>query len=347
MEVQGGRAPAINLKDVAREAGVHYSTASRALDPTKRGLVNARTAAHVQEVADRLGYRQHLLASSLRRGQTNTVGMIVPDLDNPIWSPVLHGVTSVLDENGYLLNISETLEDHLRYRRILERLASWRVDAIISAATRLADATLLEEFATIGVPILLAIRTLPGSSFVSIGDDTGLGGALAARHLVGLGHRVLAELLGPLDVQLTSERSRAFVAEAERGGARVIDMTFTAGTVTYDEGVRMMNDLLDNARPRPTAVFVHNDHMAIGAIAAMRLRGLSCPEDISIMGHLDSPLVDRVSPPLTTIRYPAMEVGALAGRTVLRLIGGSELLPAFATVPPQLVVRDSTGPPRD
>jgi LacI family transcriptional regulator len=345
MDLYGRRGSPINLKDVARLAGVHYSTASRALDPTKQGLVNARTAAHVQEVADRLGYRRHLLARSLRRGRTNTVGMIVPDLDNPIWSSVLHGVTSVLDDNGYLLNINETLDDHRRYRRILEHLAAWRVDAIISAATKLSDASLLEEIAMTGVPILLAIRTLPDHGFVGVSDDTRLAGTMAAEHLVGLGHRLLAELVGPLEVQPTRERSSAFVAEAVGQGAEVVEEKFAASNTTYEEGVRLMDELLESTRPRPTAVFAHNDHMAVGAIAAMRQRGLRCPQDISVMGLLDSPLVDRISPPLSTIRYPAMEVGALAGKTVLRLIEGAESLPAMATVPPRLVVRESTGPP--
>jgi len=137
----------VTLKDVARVAGVHYSTASRALDPAKRSLVNAATAAHVQEVAEQLGYRQHLVARSLRQGRTNTIGIVVPDLDNPSWAPVLHGLTSVLDESGYLILVSETLEDHRRYRRLLEKLAAWRVDAIISAATRLSDAGYLRDFA--------------------------------------------------------------------------------------------------------------------------------------------------------------------------------------------------------
>jgi LacI family transcriptional regulator len=336
----------VTLKDVARVAGVHYSTASRALDPAKRSLVNAATAAHVQEVAEQLGYRQHLVARSLRQGRTNTIGIVVPDLDNPSWAPVLHGLTSVLDESGYLILVSETLEDHRRYRRLLERLAAWRVDAIISAATRLSDAGYLRDFARSGVPLLLAVRTLPTHEFINIGEDSMQGGALAAEHLVQLGHRVVAQLQGNLDVQLFRERSRGFTDEAARHGMAVVDFPHTAEAPTHEEGRRLMNLLLDHAGGELTAVFAHNDQMAVAAMDVLAERGLRCPEDLSIIGYNDSPLVDHMCPPLSTIRLPGTEVGVLAGESVIGLLERAELPPASASVPPQLVARDSTAAPR-
>jgi LacI family transcriptional regulator len=337
----------VTLKDVARVAGVHYSTASRALDATKRSLVNAATAAHVQEVAERLGYRQHLVARSLRQGRTHTVGIVVPDLDNPSWAPVLHGLTSALDESGYLVLISETLEDHRRYRKLLEKLAAWRVDAIICAASRLSDASYLHEFSRNGVPLLLAVRPLPTQDFVNIYEDAALGGVIAADHLLQLGHRAIAELPGPFDLQLCKDRSRGFCDEVRRRGAEVIELPHTAEATTYEEGRRLMNLLLDSDSGVVTAVFAHNDLMAIGAMDSMAERGLRCPQDISIMGYNDAPLVDHVTPPLTTIRMPAMELGTLAGELVIKLIEGGDVRPASVSVTPWLVVRASTAPPRN
>jgi LacI family transcriptional regulator len=296
-------------------------------------------------VADRLGYRQHLIARSLRQGQTNTIGIVVPDLDNPSWAPILHGLTSALDESGYLILISETLDDHRRYRRLLEKLAAWRVDAIICAATRLSDASYLREFSKNGVPLLLAVRPLPTEEFINIYEDAARGGVIAAEHLLQLGHRVIAELAGPFDLQLCRDRSRGFSDEVRRRGAEVIDFAHTAKATTYEEGRRLMNLLLDSDSGLVTAVFAHNDLMAIGVMDSMAERGLRCPQDISIMGYNDAPLADHVSPPLTTIRLPAMELGTLAGESVIKLIGG-ELRPASASVSPILVVRASTAPPR-
>jgi LacI family transcriptional regulator len=335
----------VTLKDVARAAGIHYSTASRALDPTKRSLVNAATAARVQEVAESLGYRQHLVARSLRQGRTNTIGIVVPDLDNPSWAPVLHGLTGVLDESGYLVLISETLDDPRRYRRLMEKLAAWRVDAIISAASRLSDAQYLREFSRNGVPLLLMIRTLPSHEFVNINDNSAYGGSVAAEHLAQLGHEVLAELKGPADIQQCNDRSRGFCDEAARRGARVLDFRHHGEATTHEEGRRLMNRLLDSAGDVLTAVFAHNDLMAVGAMDAMTERGLRCPEHISIIGYNDAPLVDHLSPPLSTIRLPAMELGTLAGESVIKLIERAELPPASTSVTPHLVARGSTAPP--
>jgi LacI family transcriptional regulator len=346
MDLHGRRTATATLKDVARAAGVHYSTASRALDPAKRSLVRASTAAQVQEVAERLGYRQHLVARSLRRGRTHTIGIVIPDLDNPCWAPVLHALTGALDESGYLIVVCETLEDQRRYQRLLEKLAAWRVDAVISAATRLADANYLREFSRNGVPILLAVRTLPTHEFINIGEDSARGGAMAAKHLVQLGHRVLAQLHGPLDVQFFRERGRGFSNQTGRYGAQVVDFSHFARAPNYEEGRRLMNLLLDHSGDALTAVFAHNDQMAIGALDVLAERGVRCPQDMSVIGYNDSPLVDHVSPPLSTVRLPASELGTLAGEAAIRLVERADAPPGSASVPPRLVVRASTAPPR-
>src|SRR5438132_5745177 len=203
---------AVTLKDVAGAAGIHYSTASRALDPSKQRLVNAATAAHVQASAAQLGYRQHMVARSLRRGRTNTVGVVVPDLVSPGWAPVLHGVTSALEQQGYLALVGETQDDHRRYQRLLDKLAGWRVDAVISAATRLADAQYLSQFSKSGVPIILVGRTLPTEDFICIGEDSVQGAAMATKHLIELGHRLLGQLQGPTDLLVFQDRSKGFLA---------------------------------------------------------------------------------------------------------------------------------------
>ena len=337
---------AVTLKDVARAAGIHYSTASRALDPSKQRLVNAATAAHVQAVAAQLGYRQHMVARSLRRGRTNTVGIVVPDLANPTWAPVLHGVTSALEQRGYLALVGETQDDRRRYQRLLDRLAGWRVDAVVSAATKLADAPYLSQFARSGVPVILVVRTLPTEGFVCIGEDSVQGAAMATKHLIELGHRLLGQLQGPTDVQIFQDRSQGFLAEAARQAVEVLDFEEAASSPIYDEGHRLMGLMLDRFETAPTGVFAHNDLMAIGAIDALVGRGVRCPEDVSVIGYNDSPLVDHVSPALSTIRLPATELGLLAGESVIRVLEGSEPPPVSALLVPTLIARASTAPPR-
>ncbi|HEY4864809.1 MAG TPA: LacI family DNA-binding transcriptional regulator [Candidatus Dormibacteraeota bacterium] len=340
------RTTSVTLKDVARAAGIHYSTASRALDPAKRKLVNSATAAHVRKVAAQLGYNQDMVARSLRRGQTNTVGIVVPDFENPTWAAILHGVTSALERSGYVGLLGETEDDHDRYQRLLEKLVGWRVDAVVSMATRLSDGPYLREFASRGVPIVLAIRTLPGEGFVNITEDSVLGGSMAAEHLIGLGHRSLAQLRGPSQVQTFEDRGRGFVRAAADHGIDVLEMVGTGATPTYEEGRRLMGLLLDRDAAPPTAVFAHNDLMAIGAMDVLAAREIRCPDDVSVIGYNDSPLVEHVRPALTTIRLPAAELGQLAGTSVVKLVERAEDPPESTVLPPTLVVRASTAPPR-
>jgi LacI family transcriptional regulator len=340
------RTTSVTLKDVARAAGIHYSTASRALDPTKRKLVNAATAAHVRKVADQLGYHQDMVARSLRRGQTNTVGIVVPDFENPTWAAILHGVTSALEQSGYVGLLGETEDDHGRYQRLLEKLVGWRVDAVVSMATRLSDGPYLREFARNGVPIVLAIRTLPAEKFVNISEDSFQGAAMAAEHLIGLGHRSLAQLRGPSEVQTFEDRARGFVRAAANHGIEVLEIMGSGATPTCEEGRRLMGLILDRDAEPPTAVFAHNDLMAIGAIDALAARGIRCPADVSVVGYNDSPLVDHVRPALTTVRLPAAELGQLAGTSVIKLVERDEVPPESTFLPPTLVVRASTASPR-
>jgi LacI family transcriptional regulator len=331
----------VTLRDVAAAAKVHYSTASRALDPAKRWLVNWETAARVQALAEKLGYQPHMIARGLRRGHTNTIGVIVPDLGNPLWAPVLHGIASALEERGFVTLIGETQDDHGRYRRLLDQLSSWRVDAIISAASRLGDRQTLQQFAKKRVPVLLLIRTVPAGHFPSVSDDGLRGGEMAAEHLIQLGHQVLAQLCGPLDVQSFVDRARGFTKYAAAAGVAIVELKTWASTPNYAEGQRLMQELLKLPTPKPTAVFAHNDLMALGAMDVVTAAGLQCPQDISIIGYNDSPLVDHVSPSLSTIRLPANELGYLAGQMIVRLIEAPDGA-VSVSIPPTLVARGST-----
>jgi LacI family transcriptional regulator len=169
---------------------------------------------------------------------------------------------------------------------------------------------------------------------------------MAAEHLIGLGHRSLAQLRGPSQVQTFEDRGRGFVRAAADHGIDVLEMVGTGATPTYEEGRRLMGLLLDRDAAPPTAVFAHNDLMAIGAMDALSAKGIRCPDDVSVIGYNDSPLVEHVRPALTTIRLPAAELGQLAGISVVKLVERAEDRPESMFLPPTLVVRASTSPPR-
>ena len=338
-----GSTRSVTLKDVARAAGIHYSTVSRALNPTKRS-VNTKTAERVRAVAESLGYRGHMVARSLRLGTTQTIGVIVPDLSNPAWAPLVHGIAGSLEKRGYEALIGETQDDHSRYERLLERMAGGRVDAIISAATRLSDRVTLEQFARRRVPLLLVVRTDPKLDLPTVSDDGLKGGAIAAEHLTALGHKLVAQLCGPDDVQVFIDRANGFRHSANQAGLIVRDFGLHALSPSYEEGHRLMSELLRLPGPSPTGVFVHNDLMAIGAIDALREAHLDCPRDVSIIGYNDSPMIDRLRVSLTSIRFQASELGRLAGEMAMQVIEDPGTRVHSVSLAPVLVERASTGP---
>lgn len=333
----------MTLRDVARAANVHHSTASRALDPNKRSLIRPSVVANVEAAAAKLGYQPNHLARGLRRGRTNTVGVLVPDLGSPSWTAVLQGIANAVDARGFVALVGDTQDDHARYERFLEQLTGWRVDAIVSAATRLGDRKMLERFALKGVPIVLVIRDLPKSGIPAVRDDGYRGGAMAANHLLSLGHVLVSQLRGPEDVQIFRDRSAGFDSVVRRApGVRTVQTASAATRPSYDEGRRLMEQLLASTSEMATAIFAHNDAMALGAIDVIVSVGLRCPQDISVIGYNDSPLMDHVSPQLTTIRLPGAEIGSLAGNMAIEIIENPKARPASTSVAPALITRGTT-----
>ena len=204
---------------------------------------------------------------------------------------------------------------------------------------------MIQEVARATVPVVLAVRPLVDSDLPVASSDDIAGGVLAATHLAELGHRVVAELAGPDDVRPFIDRSIGFKRGAEKSGLICVDVGERASHPTPGEGRRLMERLLKHAAERPSAVFAHNDSMAIGALAAMEAAGLRCPANISILGYNDAPLVDHILPPLSTIRYPGEQIGRAAAEIAVGLIDGASDVALTRLFPPALVARESTAPP--
>jgi LacI family transcriptional regulator len=344
-DADASRGP-VTLEDVAKVAGVHYSTVSRALDPAKAWRVGAATRLHVETVAREMGYRRHMGASGLKRGRTHTVGVIVADLGNPFIAPVLRGLANRLEEAGLMPLITETQDDPARLSRVLNHVIERRVDAVVVAAARLGNAPILMEVAHRKIPLLLVDRDVPQTGLPSCTHDHRQGGALAARHLLDLGHTRLAQLRGPSDVSSFADRGSGF-SDAVGAGATEIEVGQTAATPSLQEGYRLFRKLQDTGRDLPTAIFAHNDLMALGALDALAEAGMRCPGHVSVIGYDDVSHIDRVTPPLTTIRLHTRELGRLIGEMTVTAITSPDQPPVSLTLPPSLIVRESTAPPRD
>jgi LacI family transcriptional regulator len=330
------------LIDVASRAGVHVSTASRALDPERRDLVNHRTAARVAEAALELGYTVDLVARGLKRGRSGTIGVLVTDFGNPFLGPLLRGIGDAVEQQGAMPIVVETRDDPVRLRRELRALAGRRVDGFIVTAARDGDAELLRSFAEKGTPVILAVRDLERSGLPSVVLDDELGGTIVAEHLAALGHRRVTELPGFEDILVFRRRTRGFRRTCEALGLEVVDSPYRPTMPTVTEGRQAMDAVLGAGRPWPTAVFAHNDLMAVGALESLAARGLECPRDMSVVGFNDSPLTEHLSPPLTSVHLASEEMGRIAGQMASAAVGAPGTRVRSVLLQPELVVRGST-----
>jgi LacI family transcriptional regulator len=330
------------MADVARMAGVHKATASRALDPRTSGQVSQATARRVLAAAKRLAYTPNTMARSLRTNRSKTVGVLIPDLTNPLFPPVVRGIESVLSPRGYTALIANTDNDEAVEAAGFEAMLARQVDGFILATGRREDALVSAAYAR-ALSVVLINRGTDRPLFPLVtGDDTA-GIAAAVGHLLRLGHRRLAHLAGPSDMTTGFVRERAFrQAVATRGLDPVV---IGCDGYTIESGKRGMSALLSRRGAHPTGIVAGNDLIAIGALHALRERGLRCPQDISLVGFNDMPFADELQPPLTTVHVPHHEMGAEAARMLLDELDGAPATGKTVILPLTLVVRGSTAPP--
>jgi LacI family transcriptional regulator len=331
----------VTIRDVAQAAGVHVSTVSRALNPDKRSLISAEVLKVVEEAARQLGYRPNRAASALRTGRTHTIGVLVPDITNPVFPPILQGIEASAAARGYFVFVTNVV-DHALARPIVERMLAQRVDGLVLAiATR--DDPLVDYIGKAGLQAVLVNRADETGRLPAVVSDDRLAMKLAVDHLVSLGHRRIAHLAGPQNVP-TGVGRRQGVEQALRDRGLELASVEECEGYSREAGRAAMQRLLDG-RERPQAVVCCNDLVALGAYDVLRERGIRVPQDISITGHNDMPLVDMVDPPLTTIRLPHRELGWRSAEMLFAEIDGAAMSASTVVLRPELVVRKSTRAP--
>ena len=340
------------LRDVAAAARVHPATASRALNPETRILVSEDTARRVVAAAAKLGYRPNPVARSLRTRRSHTVGVLIPDLNNPLFPPIVRGLEDKLAAAGYVALIGNTDADANRERMIFEQMRARHVDGFVLATATLHD-RMLAEAAAAELPVVLMNRLSQDYSFPSVSVDNEQGARMAISHLAKLGHTRIAHIAGPQEASTGVSRLRGF-----RDGMAQHRLTVDENLIAYanrytvEEGARCCAELLvrrgsaghDGSAPF-TAIAAANDMLAVGCYAAMDDTTLQCPDDISVMGFNDMPFIDRLRPPLTTVRFPHYQLGTEAAQLLLERINGSEGPVKILYLAPELIVRGSTAAP--
>ena len=336
--------PPATLRDVAAAARVHPATASRALNPGTRILVSEETAQRVAEAATALGYRPNPVARSLRTRRSHTVGVLIPDLNNPLFPPIVRGLEDRLGAAGYVALLGNTDGDSGKEQTIFEQMRARHVDGFV-LATAHADDPVLAEAASADLPIVLMNRLAQGHEFSSVSVDNEQGMRMSVAHLASLGHRRIAHIAGPRQVSTGEGRRRGYFEglKAANLGADE-DLIVSAAGFTVEEGTRCCRELLGRGA-RFTAVAAANDMLAVGCYTALDEAGLRCPDDLSLVGFNDMPFVDRLRPPLTTVRFPHYQLGTEAAQLLLERIDGRDAPVKVLYLAPELVIRGSTAAP--
>jgi LacI family transcriptional regulator len=284
----------------------------------------------VRAAADALGYRPDLTARSLRTRRSGVVGVVVPDLTNPVLPPIVRGVEETLWGAGIACLLADTDNDLEREASVIDELRARRCEGlIVASATR-------DAAAPQGVPTVLVTRDIDGSGLPLVAADDAAGVRAAVAHLRELGHDRIAHVTGPPTLSTTARRLEAF--RAASGDATVVH----GEAFTIPAGERACGELLQSGWDG-TAIVAGNDMIALGCYAALAAADLRCPADVSVTGHNDMPLVDRVQPPLTTVAIPQYEIGVAAARLLLARLAG-EPHEDRVLLPTRLVVRGSTAP---
>ncbi len=334
----------VTLREIADSLGISVSTVSRALNPSSRHSVTPKLTAEIQRASQALGYTPNAAAYSLKTNRSRTIGVVIPDIADPVFPPIIRGIEQGLSARNYVAILGNTDGEADAEAKTIETMSARGVDGFILASVTRKGPAALKSID--GKPVVTVIRALDGTNVPSVTHDQSEGVRRLLTHLVSLGHRDIANIAGPQDISTGFQRLRAFEQHCKLMGIRYDKSLVAVSThFTENEGERCAEEL--SARGIPfTAVICANDRLAIGAIAAFERHGLSCPDDVSVTGMNDMPLVDRLKPPLTTVRNQHFQAGLDVAEMIIQCLESPDApKPKNVVLPVDLVVRGSTGVP--
>ena len=338
MENNGIKIPTIKI--VAKLAGVTPSVVSRVINQDSRLSIREETRNRILQAIKELNFRPNQIARSLRMKSTATIAMVVPDIANPFFAEIIKGAQDNAAKKEYSLILCNTDENALKEKDYIKLLVNKQTDGIILASVYIEDETigLLQNF---NIPYVLVNRTFKNDKVSYVIVDNVYGAVHAVQHLIDLGHKKIAHISGLLYTEtgltrLEGYRKTLMKNKIDFNSDYVVESTFTE-----QGGYEAMLKLL-RVSPLPSAVFASNDLIAFGAIDAIKEHNLSVPEDISVVGFNDIWMAKRITPPLTTVRFPLYDMGRISIEILINKIQKQNNLKDKIILTPELIIRKST-----
>jgi LacI family transcriptional regulator len=331
------------MKQIAAEARVSLGTVSHVLNRTAN--VREPLRQRVLEAVAALGYQPSELARGLRREKTSMIGMVIPDITNPFFPAVVRGAEDVAFANGYRLVLCNTDNDHSKETAHLNALRAYRPAGLIVIPSNFSDLTTqAQSYREAGTSVVCVDRTPPhwNGDTVTVANEEGA--YRATRHLIQLGHRRLATVVGPQHLTNAQQRLAGFKRAVRQAGLSVNPEYIQEST--FDKlGGHAKAGVLLRLLPQPTAIFAGNDLIALGVLLALHDSGLRCPQDVSLIGFDDLDFAEMTNPQLSSVYQPGYQLGATAARLLLERVAGSINVARHLVLETELKIRQSTAPP--
>ncbi|EGY3977591.1 DNA-binding transcriptional regulator CytR [Salmonella enterica] len=329
---------AATMKDVALKAKVSTATVSRALmNPDK---VSQSTRSRVEQAALEVGYFPQSMGRNVKRNESRTILVIVPDICDPFFSEIIRGIEVTAAEQGYLVLIGDCAHQNQKEKTFLNLIITKQIDGMVLLSSRLPFDASVEEQRNLP-PMVMSNEFAPELELPTVHIDNLTAAFNAMNYLLDLGHKRIGCIAGPEDMPLCHYRLQGYVQALRRSGIVVDPHYIARGDFTFEAGANALKQLLEQPLP-PTAVFCHSYVMALGALSWAKRQGLKVPDDLSIIGFDNIALAEFCDPPLTTVAQPRFDIGREAMLLLLDQMQGQNVSSGSRLMDCELIIRGST-----
>jgi LacI family repressor for deo operon, udp, cdd, tsx, nupC, and nupG len=330
------------MKDVAQLAGVSTATVSRALmNPEK---VSPTTRKRVEDAVLESGYSPNSLARNLRRNESKTIVTIVPDICDPYFAEIIRGIEDAAVEHGYLVLLGDSGQQQRRENSFVNLVFTKQADGMLLLGTDLPFDVSKSEQKNLP-PMVMACEYAPELELPTVHIDNLTSAFEVVNYLGQMGHKKIAEISGPETAALCHFRHQGYLQALRRANVTMNPSYQIFGDFSFEAGAKALRQLYNLPIP-PTAIFCHNDMMAIGAIQEAKRLGWRVPQDLSVVGFDDIKFAQYCDPPLTTVAQPKYEIGRQAMLMMLEVLRGNDVRAGSRLLETELVIRESVAHPR-
>jgi LacI family transcriptional regulator len=340
--MNNGRKAKVTIHDIAKQLNTTASTVSRALQDHPR--ISKAMKIAVLELAEKLNYHPNFIASSLRKGHGNTIGVVIPHIDRYFFSSVISGIDEVAAEAGYNVLICQTYDSEKKEKNIVETLINGKVDGLlVSLASGTYNLNHFNQTMAKGVPLIFFDRVPDNIDVSKVEIDDFLGAKIAVNHLLNQGYRKIVHFSGPLHLSIYSNRFLGYKSALEEHGIDFKEEYVFKEILTKELGEAAVEKIL-KFNPLPDAIFSASDYSAMGALLALKERNVQIPAEIAVVGFANEPYASVLEPPLSSVDQHSKEIGQAAARLIFDEINqkSGTFISKRIMLTPDLIIRKSS-----